>query len=177
MRKEIIISILIGLGLGLIITYGFYNAKLATNAGNLTKKTEIDSIATSSASEANGGKLIVISPEDELVTSEQSLAVIGSINPGGFLVLFVDNTASIITVENDGKFSSTVNLEIGPHILTLHAVDENGDTVTETRTVIVQPVPTPEPDENASASAKLSPTPTPKAGAKITPTKVPTKAP
>lgn len=178
MRKEIIIAILVGLGLGLIITYGFYNAKLATTADNMTSKTEIDSVATTSATEANGDALIVTNPEDELVTSEQSLAVIGSTSPGNFLVLFIDDEATIIETESDGKFSTTATLKIGPHVLTLHSVDENGLTVTETRTVIIQPAPTADPidTETASESAQLSPTPT-KAGTKATASPTPTKKP
>lgn len=133
-------------------------------------------MATTSATEANGDSLIVTNPEDELVTSEQSLAVIGSTTPGNFLVLFVDDEATIVDVENDGKFSTTVNLKIGPHTLTVHAIDENGLTITETRTVIIQPTPTADPNtaEETSQSAQLSPTPT-RSGTKPAASPTPTK--
>ncbi len=180
MRKEIIISILIGLILGLVITYGFYSAKIATTEENVTKKDEIAQ-ATSSAEESTSSKLVVTSPEDELVIESGDIKISGSVNAGNFIVVFVDDTPSILEVDTTtNKFDKSIKLSEGPHIIIITALDENGDTTVEERTVIVRPES--EKTIEASDSAETA-TPTPSKNSKITPTptkkstKVPTPTP
>lgn len=158
MRKEIIISILIGLAFGLVITYGFYQAQVVSTE-DVTKKEEIEITLSPSPSVSNG-KLILLTPEDEIVTEEKIIPVSGTTNPGSFVVVFVDDEPQTISPNDEGKFTLDVELAKGPHIITVHALDENGDTVTESRTVIVQSSSSDSAPE-ASESAKPSITPSP----------------
>ncbi len=158
MRKEIIISILIGLAFGLVITYGFYQAQVVSTE-DVTKKEEIE-VSLSPSPSASNGKLIILTPEDELVTEDKISTITGTTNPGSFVVVFVDDEPQTLIPNDEGKFSLDVELTTGPHIITIHALDENGDTVTESRTIIVQPSAT--TTQEATESAKSSPTPTKK---------------
>lgn len=169
MRKEIIISILIGLAFGLVITYGFYQAQVVSTE-DVTKKEEIE-VTLSPSPAASNGKLILLTPEDELVTQEKITTISGTTNPGSFVVVFIDDDPQTVLPNDEGKFTLEIELSTGPHIITVHALDENGETVTESRTIIVQPTPsstTPEATESAKPSS--TPTPTKKVP---TPTKKP----
>jgi len=75
-------------------------------------------------------------------------------------VVFIDDQPQTLVPNDEGKFSLDIELTTGPHIITVHALDENGDTVTESRTIIVQPSP-PSATPEATGSAKPSTTPTP----------------
>lgn len=160
MRKEIIISILIGLAFGLVITYGFYQAQVVSTE-DVTKKEEIE-VALSPSPSAGNGKLIILTPEDELVTEEKITTITGTTNPGSFVVVFVDDEPQTLLPNEEGKFTFDIELTVGPHIITIHALDENGESVTETRTIIVQSSQTETPEATASAKPSVTPTPTKK---------------
>jgi hypothetical protein len=160
MRKEIIISILIGLAFGLVITYGFYQAQVVSTE-DVTKKEEIE-VSQPSSPVASNGKLILLAPEDELVTQNKVVTVSGTTNPGSFIVIFVNNEPQTLIPNDEGKFTFDVELKTGPHIITVHALDDTGETVTESRTVIVQPTPSTTELEATESAETTTLTPTKK---------------
>lgn len=147
MRKEIVLAIVIGLGVGLILTYGFYLARTALQRdpdNNLGQETN-----TSPSPDPSGnGTLSLISPVDESVQSSSSITIAGTTIVDSFVVIFVNDEEFITTADESGNFSIETELEDGSNVITVHAIDEDGnETIVERTVTVVEEVPV------ASASA------------------------
>jgi len=134
MTKEMILAILIGLAVGLLLTYGFYRARVLV-AGPINN--QVTTTATPLPSPTTSGTLILISPEDELVLTERKVTVAGTTLPNAQVVVFINNEDSLTTSDNSGNFSTERELAFGSNILTVHSVDQNGTATSLERTVIV----------------------------------------
>ncbi len=139
MKKEIVIAILIGLSLGLFITYGVYQAKTG-----IDKKADQDQktlALTPAPDQEFAGELILNSPADETIQLETTTSVSGTTLPSSFVVVFVGNDEKITTSDESGNFSVEVELETGANIITIVVLDENGRSISLNRTVIVSDEP------------------------------------
>ena len=151
MKKEVLIAILIGFGLGLTITYGVYRVRLAMQE----EPPSIEQIvnATPSPSGESQSILAIHNPENGTVQAENSTTVAGTTIPNSFVVLFVNNTDYVQTSDESGSFSFEVELDDGSNVLSTHVIDEDGKTVTVEKTVIVTDVYSPSEEPEATASA------------------------
>lgn len=136
MRKEVIIAILIGLGMGLIITYGVYKSRTSISTPD-TKPAVVAPSPTPIG--GNSQNLSLISPEDEIIQSDTKLTVTGSTSPNNFVVIFINDTETITNADESGNFSVEVTLEKDTNIINIQTINEDGETTTIERTVIVYP--------------------------------------
>ncbi|MFZ5376771.1 MAG: hypothetical protein ACOZAN_03855 [Patescibacteria group bacterium] len=134
MRKEVVIAVLIGLIMGLVITFGVYQSRTATT--EINPKPGIAITEDSTASAANSQQLMISSPEDESVTTEKTISVTGTTLPQNFVVILVNNEPYITTSDDSGNFSVEVSLKQISNVIIVHAIQENGSTSTEERVVI-----------------------------------------
>jgi len=135
MKKEVILAILIGLGMGLFITYGVYRVKSSIATPQVTDLEQAtDASPTTTATPA----LIAIhNPEHGKVQSESTITVTGTTTENAYVVLFVNDDDSISTSDDTGNFSFEVDLEDGVNYITVHVVKNDGTTATDERIVIV----------------------------------------
>jgi len=135
MKKEIIIAIIIGIFLGLIITYGLYTSRTVAenNAQTQISETELND----NNQEINSNQLSIYEPTDGLVITDKKIAVSGASLANNFIVVFIGNDEIITQADESGNFSVEANLEIGANIITAIAVDENGQQSQVSRTIIV----------------------------------------
>ncbi len=173
MKKETAVAVLIGLTLGLIITYGVYNARLAlTKKPAHNKQTAAIQNDTITPTSENNQLITLHNPQDGTVQIEKKTTVTGTSTPLQQLVLFVNNTSYIRQSDDAGNFSFEVPLTVGSNILTLTTSDSENRIISVERTVIVADLSEP--------AATASPSPTPKAqkaSAKATPSPTPTPTP
>jgi len=163
MRKELLFAIVIGLTLGLLLTYGFYRAKIAMTRppGQNNPLTK-----TASPSPTASTDLVVISPADEVVQTEKKVQITGTTKANNFVVIFINNKEQITQGDSSGNFSTEAGLETGSNVIIVHAINEDGATTTIERTVIVIAVAAdPEASGSASPTPSLKPTTAPKATA------------
>jgi hypothetical protein len=133
MKKEVSVAIFIGLTFGIIITVGLYRARLSSlNRGNQTK------LSPSPAPEASGANssLVLNSPEDESIQSTKGVTVAGTTTPHAYVVVFINNQDFFTTADSTGHFSLATDLEAGSNVITIHAIDEDGRSTVEEKTVI-----------------------------------------
>lgn len=149
MKKEVLLAILIGFGLGLTITYGIYRLRTAFE----DKPASIEQIVNASPSPSPESRsvLSIHSPEDGSIQEEKSTTVAGTTIPNSVVVLFVNNQDYIQTTDASGNFSFEVALNDGSNVLITHVIDENGQTVTQERTVIVSTLYSDDPTATPSA--------------------------
>ncbi len=135
MKKEIIIAILIGLSLGLFITYGVYQAK--TGISQKTNQDQKELALTPAPDQQFAGELVIHSPENEIVQNENTVSVSGTTLENSFVVVLVGNQENITTSDDSGNFSVEVELKTGANIITVVVLDENGRSISATRTLVV----------------------------------------
>jgi len=139
MRKEVFISILIGLIFGLIITYGVYKAK--SSEETTTQDVSVDESLTPTPGELNAHKLVIHSPEDEIIQESNKTTVTGTTITNSFVVILINNDETITTADESGNFSVEVDLEDGSNVITVFVLDEDGQKSSTQRVVIVSDQP------------------------------------
>jgi hypothetical protein len=133
MKKEILLAVLIGLGLGLIITYGVYRARTSlTNPSTGSTESQV-----ASPTPASQTSLVITAPEDEIVQSTASITVAGTTTPNSFVVVLLDDEETITTADASGNFSVERQLSLGANVILIFSVDEDGNTAEVERTVVL----------------------------------------
>lgn len=132
MKKETIIAILIGLSLGLFITYGVYQTKTS-----ISRRSNDPKLTTTEPADNFSGELVLNSPLDESVQTDDSVIVSGTTLPNSFVVIFVGNQETITNSDDSGNFSVETALEDGANIIDVYVIDEDGQTLSVEKTVVV----------------------------------------
>lgn len=161
MKKEVVIAILIGLGLGLIVTYGIYRAKTSLSSGQQAASTTNDTSPSPSGSVHNS--LTLLSPDDESVQATADVTVTGTTDPNALVVLFMNDQPQVFRADKSGNFSVQKTLQQGSNIITVRTLDEDGNSAEEQRTVIfttasLEDSPVASAAAQATASAKSTAT-------------------
>ena len=81
--------------------------------------------------------LIVLAPEEGLITNQTSLLVIGVSDPGAEVTV----NGVVVDVSVDGTFNHTLELEEGENAIVIIATDSFGNSRTETRNVTLDTIP------------------------------------
>lgn len=149
MRKEILLAIIIGLMVGLVLTYGFYLARNALRRVP-SNDPQTQTVMLNEADET-AGNLSIVSPLDESVQTNRTLTIAGATVPNSFVVIFVNDAENITTADESGNFSIEATLEMGSNLITFHAIDSDGQQTVVERTVIVI---APETNDTATGSAE-----------------------
>jgi len=135
MRKEIFIAILIGLVMGLFITYGFYHSQRTTDSNQVTNI--IDDLVNDDSTPSENGKLTLFSPENEIVQTERKTKVTGSATANSTIVIYVNNDPIITQADETGNFSKEVELDPLANIITVYSIDSSGEINSATRSLVV----------------------------------------
>ncbi|MEX0895949.1 MAG: hypothetical protein WDZ94_03345 [Patescibacteria group bacterium] len=155
MKKEVLIAVLIGFGLGLLITYGLYRMRAAIIGQD--QATEIDQLTREEPEDEEVSSVLALhSPEDGTVQTETSTRITGTTLPDTFVVLFINEVDIIVNTDETGNFSHEAELEPGTNVITAHVVNAEGETFTTQRVVIVTDLytQTPEPEDESAEDAE-----------------------
>lgn len=151
MKKEIIFAIFLGLSLGLIITYGVYRARTTLQKPVTTAPTATPTATPLASAQSS---LSITSPDDEIIIDQNQIAVAGTTNPNSFVVIIYNNQEKITTSDDSGNFSIQLNLETGSNVIQIHALDEDGNSTVEERTIIYSTVSLIDEADSASNSGE-----------------------
>lgn len=153
MKKEVLIAILIGFGLGLTITYGIYRFRTAFED---SPQTIAEIVSSTTPTPESQSLLALLTPEDGAIQTATDTTVAGSTIPDSFVVLFVNDEDFIQKSDESGNFSFQVNLENGSNVIIAHVLNESGEVITKEKTVVVSDIYTSENPLEASSSAEVS---------------------
>ncbi|MBU0978355.1 hypothetical protein KKF92_00820 [Patescibacteria group bacterium] len=153
MQKEVIISAIIGITLGLIVTYGIYQVKQSVTSP--TSSDEVNSQVQPSPNNETEVGLSLTSPTDGLVQTSGKIQVTGNtVQPESFVVVFVGNDETILKSDASGHFSAELELNDGEHIITVISINQDGLTEQAERLVVVSDLFNPsQPPATAIAEA------------------------
>lgn len=172
MKKEVIVAVILGLTLGLIVSYGVYRARKSLQQPT----TETEATPQPSASAGTHTSLVMLSPEDESIQSAKEVKVTGTTVPNALIVIFINQNEHITNADASGNFSIQTELQPNSNVITTRSIDDDGNVAEDQRTVIMSSVSLDEaPTASYSATATPSATPKPPVRRKASPS--PSSAP
>lgn len=138
MRKEIIIVILIGIGIGAIIAFGIYTARSAIQTNKSSRTEE----KTQQATESPQPQIIleIIEPENNSVIDTPTTNLIGRTTPNVVVAVIAVENEYLFTADSQGNFSLEVDLVGGANELLISAFDSEGNKAEDARTVVYSTV-------------------------------------
>lgn len=140
MRKEILLAIIVGVIVGLAITFGIYQLRQT-----LFQNRTVEEIETSRQQDARPtptpmSSVSLQQPEQDLLTDENTVQIVGRALPDSYIVILANETEYITTADQDGDFAQQVDLEAGGNKLTIVAVTPDGEQETVIRNVVYSTV-------------------------------------
>lgn len=134
MRIEALAAIVIGVVMGLGITYGFYT--LRSQALQNQQTTEVAPTPTPTPEPINE-QLLITSPTDESIVADPDLRISGNAEPNEMVVIFVNDDEYITQADEIGAFAQDVELQSGGNIITITVLAADGTQITEELHVVV----------------------------------------
>lgn len=163
MKKEVLIAVVLGIIVGLVITFGMYTANTAIQRKAQQIKDASPTPTPSSESQNEQlSSIIIYGPEDNMLTDKDKVQLSGSTDPNATVIIFVNDKETVTLADAKGNFSVELSLVGGSNIITTIVIDANGKQNQDQRTIVFS---TASLDDATSASAAASPKPsaTPKA--------------
>lgn len=138
MRKEVLIAILIGFGIGLIITFGVITARSAINqnqekiVGSVTPAT-----GTVTSPEKSVHKITLSQPENKSIVNTEKIKVSGITTPLSAVAVMANDSGDAITMADEtGRFYQEIALVGGANIVKIVSISPKGEK-TESQTSVV----------------------------------------
>jgi len=143
MKKEVLIAIIIGFGLGLVITFGVWQInkslkevapkqELPSSQVQQTQEEKIPS-PTPSATQLS---LIITSPEDNSIINKEKVNISGKTSSEATVVIIYEEGEKIIETDENGNFTSEITLVGGANEITVSAYDKEGNEATKTLNLV-----------------------------------------
>lgn len=175
MKKEALFAIIIGVLLGLGITYGIYRF---SNQNARSPVNSIEQATITPSPTPSSEKLLITSPKDGSVLSDTNLRMSGTAESNEMIVIFVNNNEYFTKADDIGAFAQDLQLDNGGNRIEVTAINQSGNQKVVTLDVVVSTASLEETAPVASDSAKTeeddedadtTPTPTPKGSARPSP--------
>lgn len=124
MKKEVMLAIGLGAVLGLLIAFGIYNANQAIK--NTKKQIEAKKINASASPNQTEFPLLINQPENNLVFDTNEATISGKTEPEATVAVMAENDQDLLTSDNQGLFSTVVNLVSGLNEIKITVLNKNG---------------------------------------------------
>ena len=125
MKKEVIIAILIGFGIGLLITLGIHTTRSKDNE-TLNPSA---SISPTPALDAQH-HISIVSPLENAVQSSEDLLIKGQTTPDSMVILETEKSHQIKIADESGFFEADYTLVAGPNLINITSYHPSGTTAT-----------------------------------------------
>jgi len=136
MRKEVLIAIIIGFGLGLVITFGIWTANRALKESAPSQEAPFEEIAEATPTPAAEVVLTITNPEDHSISDQEEITVAGQSLPEAIIVIIYEEGEKILEADENGHFETEIVLVGGDNEIEISAYDLDGNEVTQTLTVV-----------------------------------------
>ena len=129
MKKEVLVAITVGFGLGLIITFGIWTANKSLKQLGTTKTVAsplpINSPSPTPVSDTPkaSSDLIISSPENEALVNKSSLTVTGKFLPNSAVAITYEDDETVVETDSGGNFSADIVLIGGYNTIVVTGID------------------------------------------------------
>lgn len=136
MKKEVVLSIVIGFGIGLIATFGVYWARRSIKEANLIQSPLASQERQNENSSPTAQSLSLASPLDQSISQTSKVSLSGTTNPSSWVVILTEKEEKIIQADKKGNFETEISLVGGENEIRVEAIAENGEKESKTITVV-----------------------------------------
>lgn len=143
MRKENLLAIIIGILLGLLLTFAIWNIKKITpQLGPKTQQEPQISQENPSPSpftekkESQEPLLTILTPEENEIFNKEKIQITGKTLPSATVVILYEEGEKIVEADEEGNFSTEITLVGGNNEITVSTYDENGNEASKTLNVV-----------------------------------------
>lgn len=123
MRKEAVLAIIAGLGLGLIIAFGVWRMSL------FSKKQDASPSPTPSSNPQQPTGLIIAKPGDDAVIATNPANISGLASPGSWIMISGNSADYLLETDSDGVFTGEVKLVNGINQFVVTAVNKESGQI------------------------------------------------
>ncbi len=137
MKKEVLIAVVLGIIVGLVITFGMYTANTALQRkAQQTKDAVATPTPSNTTQETQRSSIIIYGPEDNMLTDKDKVQLSGSTFPNATIVIFVNDKEVVTSADAKGNFSAELALVGGSNVITTISTDASGKQDQDQRTVV-----------------------------------------
>lgn len=140
MRKEVLVAILIGFGIGLVVTFGIFTARRALKSEGQTEQQPQPSFSPTPQVEKEPAKaehkITVTSPNDGEVTSTEKISVAGATTPGATVAISGGETDVVVISDGQGQFLAQITLVGGDNEIRITGFSPEGEKAEAAVTVV-----------------------------------------
>ena len=141
MRKEVLVAIVLGFGLGLLITFGVWqaNKKLQKPAEVIPTpaiSTDVSPAPEQPTPTPDHRGLVINTPENNSLFNEEEIEVSGQTVPSSIVVVFYEEGEKILEANEEGAFSTTVTLVGGNNEIMVKSFADDGTKIEQTVNVV-----------------------------------------
>jgi hypothetical protein len=134
MKTESIVLSIIGILVGLFVAgTAFYFFQVSQKKPE--EKKHVISIQPTPTQASHDSFLTITAPEDEGVSMAKSVKLTGKAPAGSTVVIATEDGQDVVSVEEDGAFTSSLSLDDGVNLISITATKPNGVTDSQTRTI------------------------------------------
>ncbi|TSC89401.1 MAG: Uncharacterized protein G01um10145_558 [Microgenomates group bacterium Gr01-1014_5] len=133
MRKEVLVAIILGVGLGLAVAFGIWRANLALAPKLGALQTEAP---LASPEPDNFSELVITQPENNLVVTKDTTLIKGAATPRATVVVTTGIDEYILEADADGSFEKEIELKVGLNEIKVISFDDSGSE-SQKRLVVV----------------------------------------
>ncbi len=124
MKKEVVLAIVIGFGIGLLITFGIYTARTAISP--TTSPTPTSSVNPSPES-TSSASISITSPIDYSLVNTETISIQGTTLANAVVTVIGEDATDMTIASNEGKFNLSIKLSGGANNLTITAFSPTGE--------------------------------------------------
>lgn len=155
MRKEIFLAIVVGIIVGLAITFGVYTLRQRflpnKTVQEIANSRDQNPTPTPGVEHKN---LTLTQPENNLLTDQPEVKIVGRTLPNSYVTILTQEKEAITVADQDGDFAHDVTLELGGNRVTVISSLPDGQQeevvlslVYSTADLDLNPTATPEAEE------------------------------
>lgn len=139
MKKEVLIAVLIGLSMGLVITYGIYRVQSSLNQPPVADVSDQPDVSSTNNNEAST-VLSIHTPTEGTIQSSSTTTITGTTTPDSNVVIFINDDDHVVVSDQSGSFTLNTSLDNGTNLITVYVISDTGDVVKEERLLVVTDV-------------------------------------
>ncbi|PIV00882.1 hypothetical protein COS54_02145 [Candidatus Shapirobacteria bacterium CG03_land_8_20_14_0_80_39_12] len=141
MKKEVILAIVIGFGVGLMATFGIFNAQKSLNeAGKIQTPQASEEENKPTAGPIATQTLALSAPADQSIIKEGKVAVSGTTTPQSWVIIMGEKGEKVLQADLKGNFETEMLLVSGENEIEVQAISEIGEKISKIVTVVFSTV-------------------------------------
>lgn len=136
MQKEVLLAVVVGFVVGILLTFGIWQANQAIRKSTLVSPALTEEIESSPAPLTTKPRLTIISPSNELLTSETKVSLKGSFSSDSQIAIIFEGSEKIVETDGDGNFETEIELVAGENLIQIIGINNDDEEDRETLMIV-----------------------------------------